>query len=112
MCVYLGRQFKEASSVASIIIMSFVNQITYYLWFVVCVYLGRQFKEASRIASELKTIAGRDEEVKGQISDTETKLTELNKELAQHSEELEAIKNETDAQEKQEGMHVVLNLCI
>lgn len=59
--------------------------------------------EAKRIASELKTIAGREEEVKGQISDTESKLSGLNKELTQHSEELEVIKNKTDAQEKQEG---------
>lgn len=65
---------------------------------------GRQFKEAARIASEVKTITGRVEEVKQQISDSETKLAGLNKELTQHSEELEAVKNEADAQEKEEGV--------
>ncbi len=71
---------------------------------------GRQFKEAARIASEVKTITGRVEEVKQQISDSETKLAGLNKELTQHSEELEAVKNEADAQEKEEG-NTVYTYC-
>ncbi len=52
----------------------------------------------------MKTITGRVEEVRQQISDSETKLAGLNKELTQHSEELEAVKNEADAQEREEGM--------
>ena len=43
-------------------------------------------------------------EVKGQISAAETRLAELNKELTKHSEELETLKNESDAQEVEEGM--------
>ncbi len=52
----------------------------------------------------MKTITSRVEEVRQQISDGETKLAGLNKELTQHSEELEAVKNEADAQEREEGM--------